>query len=69
MIDKTAICPFCGSDAEQRKDKVKFEYMGIKKNVVPKKRWFCPNCKQFFKDPASKEDFDYGEEKEKIENV
>lgn len=47
------ICPFCGcSEAETRKDKVTFDYYGIKKKLTPKKRYFCPNCKQFFKNPA-----------------
>ena len=53
MTEEKVTCPFCGcSEAETRKDKVLFEYGGIKKKLTPKKRYFCPNCKQFFKNPA-----------------
>jgi ribosomal protein L37AE/L43A len=59
MIEITAICPFCGSDAKRRMDRVKTKINGITRNLIPKKKWRCINCKQCFKNPASKEDFDY----------
>ena len=68
MIETTAICPFCGSDAERRTDRVKTKINGITRNLIPKKKWRCLNCKQYFKNPASKEDFDYGS-KEEIEEM
>lgn len=51
-IEEKVICPFCGSEAETRRDKVLFEYGGLKKKLTPRKRYFCSNCKQFFRNPG-----------------
>ena len=67
MIENEVVCPFCGSDAEKRKDvvEVKIPYLGLTKKITPKKKWFCPNCLRHFKNPALKEEFVYEEEENK----
>jgi hypothetical protein len=49
MIKNTTFCPFCGSEAHTRKDRVKTKINGITINLMPKNRWFCDNCKHYFK--------------------
>jgi len=58
-MTENAICPFCGSDAEKRKDRVKTKINGITHNLIPNKKWYCANCKRHFKNSAHEGDFDY----------
>ncbi len=49
MIKNTTNCPFCGAEAHTRKDRVKTKINGITRSLMPKNRWFCDNCKQYFR--------------------